>query len=68
MDLGAEGGWGVATDEAEWGVAGCRLVHTYGRLPWEETGFGGDHLGAKQGCEEDMWVDAVQGASREWRI
>jgi hypothetical protein len=47
------------------GVTGCRLVHTYGRLPWEEMEVGGDHLGANHGGEEDMWVDAVvQGASR----
>ena len=26
---GAEGGWGVTMDEAEWAVAGCRLVSPY---------------------------------------
>jgi hypothetical protein len=30
---GAEDGWGVTTDEAEWGVMRCRLVHTYRCLP-----------------------------------
>jgi hypothetical protein len=39
---GAEGRWGVATDEAEWGVVGCKLE------------VGGDQLGAKHGSEEDM--------------
>jgi hypothetical protein len=46
-------------DEAELGVTGCRLIHTYGHLPWEETEVGGDYLGAKHNGEEDMWVDAT---------
>jgi hypothetical protein len=50
------------------GVPGCRLVHTYICLPWEELEVGGDHLGAKHDNEEGMWVDVVaQGASRERR-
>ena len=69
---GIEGGVGqrveAVTDEAEWGVAGCRLVHTYGLLTWEETKVGEDHLGAKHDGEGGMWVDAAaQGASRERR-
>jgi hypothetical protein len=47
---------------------GCRLVHTYGRLPWEEKEVSGDHPGAKHGAEEGIWVDAAaHGASRERR-
>jgi hypothetical protein len=66
MDLGGvEGEWGVVMNVAEWRSRGCRLVHTYRRLPWEETEVGGDHLGAKHGYKEDMWVDVAQGASRE---
>ena len=60
---GIEGGVGqrveAVTDEAEWGVAGYRLVHMYKRLPWEETGIGGDHLRAKHSDEKGMWVDAA---------
>jgi hypothetical protein len=55
--------WGqrveVTTNEAEWGVVECRLVHTYERLPWKEMKVGGDYLGAKHGGEEGMWGDAA---------
>jgi hypothetical protein len=49
----------ATTDEVEWGVTGCILIHTYGHLAWEETKVDGDHLGAKHDDEEGMWVDAT---------
>jgi hypothetical protein len=56
---GAEDGWGVTTDEAEWGVVRCRLVRTYRCLPLEGTKVGGDQLEAKHDGKEDISVDAA---------
>jgi hypothetical protein len=51
----------------KWEVTGCRLIHTYGRLPWEKTEVGviTFHLGAKHGGEEGMWVDAASAGSEQ---
>ena len=49
----------ATTDEAELGVLGVQTCPYIQMSSMEETDIGGDHLAAKHGSEEGMWVDAA---------